>query len=149
MATPGAAGVAALMLQANPDLSPFEIRNFMQETAEYRPCTYMGDPDGGDGCDDNDVQAILTKNRQNNVYGHGEVRALDSVLAAAEKYYLFDNSMNIELETVHVHVSVAVLINDSDQVLFGQRPPPKSWEGWWEFPGGKVEKNENFLLWVI
>ena len=52
--------------------------------------------------------------------------------------------MNIELETVHVHVSVAVLINDSDQVLFGQRPPPKSWEGWWEFPGGKVEKNENF-----
>ena len=36
MATPGAAGVAALMLQANPALSPFEVRNFMQETAEYR-----------------------------------------------------------------------------------------------------------------
>ena len=36
MATPGAAGVAALMLQANPDLSPFDIRNIMQETATYR-----------------------------------------------------------------------------------------------------------------
>ena len=27
MATPGAAGVAALMYQANPDLDPFAIRN--------------------------------------------------------------------------------------------------------------------------
>ena len=36
MATPGAAGVGALMLQANPDLSPFDIRNIMQETATYR-----------------------------------------------------------------------------------------------------------------
>ena len=62
MATPGAAGVAALMLQANPDLSPFEVRNFMQETAEYRACTYMGDAAGIDGCDDNDAQNIFTKN---------------------------------------------------------------------------------------
>ena len=77
MATPGAAGVAALMLQANPDLTPFEVRNIMQETAEYRACTYMGDAAGIDGCDDNDAQHLVTKNRQNNVYGHGEVRALD------------------------------------------------------------------------
>ena len=47
----------------------------MQETAEYRACTYMGDPAGIDGCDDNDAQNVVTKNRQNNVYGHGEVRA--------------------------------------------------------------------------
>ena len=31
MATPGAAGVGALMLQANPNLSPFDIRNIMQD----------------------------------------------------------------------------------------------------------------------
>ena len=30
MATPGAAGVAVLMYRANPDLSPFDIRNIMQ-----------------------------------------------------------------------------------------------------------------------
>ena len=41
MATPGAAGLAALMYQANPDLSPFDIRNIMQETATYRECHYM------------------------------------------------------------------------------------------------------------
>jgi|TARA_B110000037_G_scaffold221518_1_gene292818 8-oxo-dGTP diphosphatase len=43
---------------------------------------------------------------------------------------------------VHVNVSVAVLINNNRQVLLGQRPHPKSWEGWWEFPGGKIEKGE-------
>jgi 8-oxo-dGTP diphosphatase len=44
---------------------------------------------------------------------------------------------------VHVNVSVAVLINTDGQVLLGQRPFSKSWEGWWEFPGGKIEKNES------
>jgi Leucine-rich repeat (LRR) protein len=59
----------------------------------------MGDAAGIDGCDDNDAQNIITKNRQNNVYGHGEVRALESVLAAAEKYYIFDSSMQISIES--------------------------------------------------
>ena len=43
---------------------------------------------------------------------------------------------------MHVNVSVAVLINNNRQVLLGQRLHPKSWEGWWEFPGGKIEKGE-------
>ena len=29
------------MYQANPDLSPFDIRNIMQETSTYRECHYM------------------------------------------------------------------------------------------------------------
>ena len=41
-----------------------------------------------------------------------------------------------------INVAVAVLINTDQQVLFAQRPPPKPWEGWWEFPGGKIEKYE-------
>jgi len=50
--------------------------------------------------------------------------------------------LNIEPEAVYVKVSVAILINYNHQVLLGQRPPQKSWEGWWEFPGGKIEKGE-------
>ncbi len=118
MATPGAAGVAALMLQANPDLSPFEVRNFMQETAEYRACTYQGDPAGLDGCDDNDVQAVLTKNRQNNVYGHGEVRALEAVMAAAEKYYLFDNSLSIIIDNDPTHDNSHTHLNPRESISF-------------------------------
>ena len=100
MATPGAAGVAALMYQANPDLSPFDIRNIMQETATYRWCTYPLSPEqaalmGNDPCPED----LIPKNRQNNVYGHGEVRALDSVFEAAERDYDFDDSMEIGLKT--------------------------------------------------
>ena len=36
MATPGAAGVAALMYQANPELSPFDVRNIMQENCRVQ-----------------------------------------------------------------------------------------------------------------
>lgn len=118
MATPGAAGVAALMLQANPGLSPFEVRNFMQETAEYRACTYMGDPAGIDGCDDNDAQNIVTKNRQNNVYGHGEVRALESVLASAEKYYNFDTSMQITIDSDPTHDNTHTHLSPTESIKF-------------------------------
>lgn len=100
MATPGAAGVAALMYQANPDLSPFDIRNIMQETATYRWCTYPLSPEqvalmGNDPCPED----LIPKNRQNNVYGHGEVRALDAVFEAAERDYDFDDSMELGLTT--------------------------------------------------
>ena len=92
MATPGAAGVAALMLQANPDLSPFDIRNIMQETATYRPCHYMG---ANEPC----AEDLIPKNRQNNVYGHGEVRALDALLEAAERDYVFDTNLSVVVST--------------------------------------------------
>jgi hypothetical protein len=92
MATPGAAGVAALMFQANPDLSPFDIKNIMQETATYRLCIYMA---ANEPC----VEDAIPKNRQNNVYGHGEVRALDAVYEAAERDYVFDTSLDVTLTT--------------------------------------------------
>tara|TARA_X000001036_G_C20690974_1_gene809377 strand:- start:118 stop:2061 length:1944 start_codon:yes stop_codon:yes gene_type:complete len=92
MATPGAAGVAALMYQANPDLSPFDIKNIMQETATYRLCVYMA---ANEPC----LEDAIPKNRQNNVYGHGEVRALDAVYEAAERDYEFDTSLDITLST--------------------------------------------------
>ena len=92
MATPGAAGVAALMLQASPDLSPFDIRNIMQETATYRQCHYML---ANEPCPED----LIPKNRQNNVYGHGEVRALDALLEAAEREYQFNANISVTLTT--------------------------------------------------
>ena len=90
MATPGAAGVGALMLQANPNLSPFDIRNIMQETATYRQCHYMG---ANEPC----AEDLIPKNRQNNVYGHGHVNSLEAVLEAAEynQQYTFNSNLTL------------------------------------------------------
>ena len=93
MATPGAAGVGALMLQANSDLSPFDIRNILQEQATYRECHYMA---ANEPC----VDDLVPKNRQNNVYGHGHVNALESVLEAAQynQQYQLDTSIKLIVE---------------------------------------------------
>ena len=105
MATPGAAGVGALMLQANPNLSPFDIRNIMQETATYRECHYMG---ANEPC----LEDLLPKNRQNNVYGHGHVNALESVIEAAEYNQQYTFNSNISL-------SVKNSLNSNGSVLLG------------------------------
>lgn len=41
-----------------------------------------------------------------------------------------------------VEAAVAVVLREDGKVLLGQRPEGKSWAGWWEFPGGKVEVGE-------
>lgn len=41
-----------------------------------------------------------------------------------------------------VEAAVAVIVREDGCVLLGQRPEGKSWAGWWEFPGGKVEDGE-------
>ena len=92
MATPGAAGVAALMYQANPELSPFDVRNIMQETSEYRPCHHAG---ANEPCADD----LSVKPRQNNVYGHGEVRAHPAVMEAANQVYGFTDTVAVNLST--------------------------------------------------
>ena len=110
MATPGAAGVAALMYQANPDLSPFDIRNIMQETSTYRQCHYMGanEPCAEDG---------IPKNRQNNVYGHGQVEALPAVMEAANLVYGFTNAIDINLNTP-ITDNNRVNIGPNDKIAF-------------------------------
>ncbi len=53
------------------------------------------------------------------------------------------NSLN---ETKPIHVAVGVVHNQHGQILFAQRPIGKPYAGWWEFPGGKLEKDETITL---
>lgn len=39
-------------------------------------------------------------------------------------------------------VAAVVLMDPDGRVLIGSRPAGKPYAGWWEFPGGKLEKNE-------
>lgn len=41
-----------------------------------------------------------------------------------------------------VDVAVGILINAQNQFLLTSRPPGKVYEGYWEFPGGKLEAQE-------
>ena len=111
MATPGAAGVAVLMYQANPDLSPFDVRNIMQETSTYRQCHYML---ANEPC----AEDLIPKNRQNNVYGHGHVNAQPAVEEAANYFYELSMSLNVTLDSnygqdnrVHIGQGESIVFN--------------------------------------
>jgi 8-oxo-dGTP diphosphatase len=41
-----------------------------------------------------------------------------------------------------VQVAVGVLVRGDDSFLLTSRPEGKAYEGYWEFPGGKLEANE-------
>ena len=73
MATPMVAGMAALLLQANPDLQPLMVRSILESTAEYK---WLSHPV-----------------RPNNDYGWGFV-LMDAALEEAIKY---DASLSINL----------------------------------------------------
>ena len=45
-------------------------------------------------------------------------------------------------KNIKIVVSIA-LINDADEILISKRPKNKHLAGFWEFPGGKVEKFES------
>ena len=134
MATPGAAGVAVLMYQANPDLSPFDIRNIMQETATYRECHYML---ANEPC----AEDAIPKNRQNNVYGHGHVNAQPAVEEAANYNYELSLTLNVTLASDY-GIDNRVWINPGDSISYNleggiQRVQWRTWDmrdNWMDLP---------------
>lgn len=44
-----------------------------------------------------------------------------------------------------IDVAVGILMRPNGDVLLGQRPDGKPYAGYWEFPGGKVERDETIL----
>ena len=134
MATPGAAGVAVLMYQANPDLSPFDIRNIMQETSTYRECHYMF---ANEPC----AEDAIPKNRQNNVYGHGHVNAQPAVEEAANYNYELSLTLNVTLASDY-GLDNRVWISPGDSVSYNleggiQRVQWRTWDmrdNWMDLP---------------
>lgn len=85
MACPHVAGVAALVMEANDDLTNVEVRDIMNSTA-----TDLGDP----GWDQE--------------YGYGLVNAEDAVEAATTETYLFLSSLKMALLGTSTHDWVAI-----------------------------------------
>jgi len=52
------------------------------------------------------------------------------------------DKMQAQTAKPHLFVAAGMIVRADGQVLLGQRPPGKSWEGWWELPGGKIEAGE-------
>ncbi|WP_046683537.1 NUDIX domain-containing protein, partial [Janthinobacterium sp. KBS0711] len=50
-----------------------------------------------------------------------------------------------EVKVKPVDVAVGILMKPNGDVLLGQRPAGKPYDGYWEFPGGKVEPGEAIL----
>lgn len=44
----------------------------------------------------------------------------------------------------HYEVVCAIIYNDDNKIFCTKRGPRRALEGKWEFPGGKVEKNETY-----
>ena len=46
---------------------------------------------------------------------------------------------------MNIEASVGIIFSESFQLLMAERPLSKTWSGWWEFPGGKIESGETPL----
>jgi 8-oxo-dGTP diphosphatase len=47
-----------------------------------------------------------------------------------------------QLKMQKIKAVAAILIRSDSKILLTQRPKGKDYEGFWEFPGGKIEKGE-------
>lgn len=112
------------MYQANPDLSPFDIRNIMQETSTYRQCHYML---ANEPC----AEDLIPKNRQNNVYGHGHVEGLPALLEAANYVYGLNTNLNLSVdEEVSEDNRINLSPGESFLISIDGSPMEIQWRTW-------------------
>ncbi len=71
--------------------------------------------------------------------------------ALYDDFYITHNkeTMITDLRSIsrpHFLVAVGVLVNDKGEFLLASRPEGKSYPGYWEFPGGKIETCEDAYM---
>lgn len=88
MATPLMAGIAALMIQANPDLTPEEFKNIIKSDSIERELTLLDDP-GLNDCS-------ILETRPDNEFGYGQADPVAFVLSAGSIDRSLNISMNVE-----------------------------------------------------
>ena len=86
MATPLMAGIAALMVQANPDLTPTEFKDIISAYSIERELVLLGDP-GFNDCS-------ILETRPDNEFGYGQADPIAFVEAAGS----IDRSLNVSME---------------------------------------------------
>ncbi len=107
-ATPAVSGVIALMLEANPDLNPLQVREILRTTAERRETLSASD---GEGVEDGpwatypDIDPYWNRH-----FGWGMVDAL----AAVEEAILLEDPENVDVE---LQVYITDTIIDGDNVI--------------------------------
>ncbi len=94
MATPLMAGIAALMIQANPDLTPEEFKDIIRVDSIEREIVLLDDP-GFNDCS-------LLETRPDNEFGYGQADPVAFVESAGNIDRSLNISMNIQtLQTIH------------------------------------------------
>ena len=88
MATPLMAGIAALMIQANPDLTPTEFKDIIAAHSIEREIALLDDP-GFNDCS-------LLETRPDNEFGYGQADPVAFVEAAGS----IDRSLNVSMDLV-------------------------------------------------
>ena len=74
----------------------------------------------------------------------GNERADESVDASAE-----ERAGKSSNDSAIVDVAVGVLVDAAGRFLLTSRPPGKVYAGWWEFPGGKLERGESVVAALV
>ena len=97
MATPLMAGIAALMIQANPDLTPSELKAIVSDKSIEREISLFGDA-GLNDCS-------LLETRPDNEFGYGQADPVAFVEAAGS----IDRSLNVSMD---IH-SMGEVLNQS------------------------------------
>ena len=116
MATPLMAGIAALMVQANPDITPSEFKDIISAYSIERELVLLDDP-GFNDCS-------LAETRPDNEFGFGQADPVAFVEAAGS----IDRSLNVSMD-----------VETMEEILNGSKITGKSFGSSSDLPDVRVE----------